>query len=70
MDRLTLGIAKEDCCIAYRFAFFKKNLSSQNYSYDRAFEIVFKGLSSTTPSLRRRIEAEIPNYTGDLDSNL
>ena len=70
MDRLTLGIAKEDCCIAYRFAFFKKNLSSQNYSYDRAFEIVFKGLSSTTPSLRRRIEAEIPNYIGDLDNNL
>ena len=70
MDRLTLGIAKEDCCIAYRFAFFKKNLSSKNYSYDRAFEIVFKGLSSTTPSLRRRIEAEIPDYIGDLDNNL
>jgi len=70
MDRLTLGIAKEDCCIAYRFGFFKKNLSNQNYSYDRAFEIVFKGLSSTTPSLRRRIEAEIPDYIGDLDNNL
>jgi len=69
-DRLSFGFSREDCCLAYRFAFFKKHISSNNYSYDRAFEIVFKGLSSTTPSLRRRIEAEIPNYIGDLDNNL
>ena len=69
-DRLTLGIAREDCCIAYRFALFKKHLSNQNYSHEKAFEIVFKGLSSSTPSLRRRIEEEIPDYIGDLDNNL
>jgi len=69
-DRLTLGFSNEDCCIAYRFAFFKKNNGNEKYSYDKAFEIVFKGLSSTTPSLRRRIEAEIPDYIGDLDNNL
>ena len=70
IDRITAGFAHEDCCIAYRFAFFKKNLSNQEYSYQRAFEIVFKGLSSTTPSLKKKIEAEIPDYIGDLDNNL
>jgi len=69
-NRLTLGIAHEDCCIAYRFAFFKKHITGIHHSYDRALEIVFKGLSSTTPSRRRRIEAEIPDYIGDLDNNL
>jgi len=69
-DRLTLGFSNEDCCIAYRFAFFKKNIGNNKYSYDKAFELVFKGLTSSTPSLQKRIEAEIPNYIGDLDNNL
>ena len=69
-NKTTLGIAREDCCIAYRFAFFKNHISSTNYSYQRAFEIVFKGLSTTTPSLSKRIEAEIPDYIGNLDNNL
>jgi len=69
-NKMTLGLAKEDCCLAYRFAFFKKHISSNNYNYERLFEIVFKGLSSTTPSLKEKIEAEIPNYIGDLDNNL
>jgi len=69
-DRLLFGLTNENCCTAYRFAFFKKNNSNQSSSYDRSFEIVFKGLSSTTPSLRRRIEAEIPDYIGNLDNNL
>jgi len=66
-DRLTFGIARENCCLAYRFGFFKKYLSSNTYSYDREFELVFKGLSTTTTSLRRRIESEVPGYIGDLN---
>ena len=67
-DRLTTGFAMENCCLSYRFAFFKKHLSNNDYSYNKAFELVFKGLSSTTPSLKARLESEIPNYIGDLNS--
>jgi len=63
-DRLTLGLSNEDCCVAYRFAFFKKNIGDNKHSYDKSFEIVFKGLSSTTPSLQARIKSEIPDYLG------
>jgi len=65
-DRLTLGVSNEDCCVAYRFGFFKKNIGDNKYSYDKSFEIVFKGLSSTTPSLQARIKSEIPDYIGDI----
>ena len=67
-DRFSLGLANENCCLAYRFGFFKKHENNFKYSYDRVFEIVFKGLSTTTPSLRNRIEAEIPDYIADLDN--
>ena len=66
-DRLTLGIAKEDCCLAYRFGLFRKKLSNGIYGFERAFELVFKGLSSTTPSLRKQIESEIPEYLVNLE---
>ena len=65
-DRLTLGVSNEDCCVAYRFAFFKKNIGDNKHTYDKSFEIVFKGLSSTTPSLQARIKSEIPDYLGDI----
>jgi len=66
-DRQTIGLSRNDCCLAYRFAFFKKRLNETSYTYERAFELVFKGLSSTTPSLKNKLEAEIPNYLGSLD---
>ena len=66
-DRITLGLAIENCCIGYRFALFKKHLSENHFSYERAFEIVFKGLSSTTPVLKNKIKSEIPDYIGSLD---
>ena len=69
-NNVTFGLARENCCIAFRFAFFKKHRYSDKYSYKRAYELVFKGLTTTTPSLRERIEAEIPDYIGDLDNNL
>jgi len=69
-NKTTFGLARENCCLAYRFAFFKNHVSSNKFNYERLFEIVFKGLSSTTPSLRKKIEADIPNYFGDLDNNL
>jgi len=69
-NRITMGIANEDCCLAYRFVFFKKHKENNLYDYEKAFELVFKGLASTTPSLKSRIESEIPDYIGDLDNNL
>ena len=69
-NKNTIGFTKDDCCLAFRFAFFKNHISSNKYNYERVFELVFKGLSSTTPSLKQRIEAEIPDYIGDLVNNL
>jgi len=66
-DRITFGIASEDCCLAYRFAFFKTRSNESQNDYNRVFELVFKGFSSTSPSLKDKIESEVPNYIGDLD---
>jgi len=62
-NKLTLGVVNEDCCTAYRFVYFK-----ENDNINRAFEFVFKGLTTTSPSLRKKIESEIPNYLGDLNT--
>jgi len=61
-DKATLGVGHEDCCLSYRFVFFK-----EFDSYDRVFEIVFKGLSSTSPSLQRKLKKEIPGYLNNLN---
>jgi len=66
-NKETTGIAYESCCWAVRLAHFKKHISGNDYDYVTNFELVLKGLASTSPSLYRRLEEEVPNYLADLD---
>jgi len=67
-NKVVAGLAYDSCCWAMRLAHFK-NINDNN-SFDKvtSFEIVFKGLSSSTPSLKRRIRSEIPFYDSELDN--
>jgi len=66
-NKETTGIAYESCCWAVRLAHFKKHISDNDYDYVTNFELVLKGLATTSPSLARRLEEEVPNYLADLD---
>ena len=61
------GVAYESCCWALRLAHFKEHVSGNNYDHVTEFELVFKGLSSTSPGLRNKLQKDIPNYLADLD---
>ncbi len=67
-NKKTLGIAYESCCWALRLAHFKKHISGNDYDRVINFELVFKGLASTSPNLAKRLEEEIPNYLGNLNN--
>ena len=67
-NKETTGIAYESCCWALRLAHFKKYMGSNDYDYVTNFELVLKGLATTSPSLARRLEDEVPNYLADLDN--
>ncbi len=60
------GVAYESCCWALRLAHFKE-YSGSDYDHVTEVELVFKGLASTTPSLRNKLQKDIPNYLADLD---
>jgi len=66
-NKETTGIAYESCCWAVRLAHFKEYLGNDNYDYVTNFELVLKGLASSTPELARRLEKNIPNYLANLD---
>jgi LPS-assembly protein len=66
-NRETTGVAYESCCWALRLAHFKKHVSGNDYDYVTNFELVLKGLASSSPSLSRRLEDEVPNYLANLD---
>jgi len=67
-NKETTGIAYESCCWALRLAHFKKYMGNNDYDYVTNFELVLKGLATTSPSLARRLEDEVPNYLADLDN--
>ncbi|MBT3195796.1 MAG: LPS-assembly protein LptD, partial [Candidatus Ruthia sp.] len=58
----TTGVAYESCCWALRLAHFKKSIAINDYEYATSFELVLKGLATTSPSLYKRLEDEVPNY--------
>ena len=62
-----IGTAYESCCWAVRIAHFKKYLSDNNYDKTTKFELVLKGLASSSSNLTERLRNEIPNYLVDLD---
>jgi LPS-assembly protein len=66
-NKETTGIAYESCCWAVRLAHFKKHISSGDYDYVTDFELVLKGLTTTSPGLSERLEEEIPNYLANLN---
>ncbi|MDC0407459.1 LPS assembly protein LptD [Candidatus Thioglobus sp.] len=66
-NRETTGVAYESCCWALRLAHFKKHISGNDYDYVTNFELVLKGLASSSPSLSKRLEDEVPNYLANLD---
>lgn len=66
-NKETTGIAYESCCWAVRLAHFKKHISGNDYDYVTNFELVLKGLASTSPSLYKKLKDEIPNYLANLD---
>jgi LPS-assembly protein len=63
----TTGIAYESCCWAVRLVHFKNLISSDDYDYVTDFELVLKGLATTSTGLSKRLEEEIPNYQANLD---
>ena len=72
-NKETTGITYESCCWAVRLAHFKKHLGVNDYGindydYVTKFELVLKGLASSTPELARRLEKNIPNYLANLDN--
>jgi len=66
-NRETTGFAYESCCWAFRVAHFKSHINESHYDYSTSFELIFKGLASTSPSLYERLEENIPNYLANLD---
>ncbi|CAC9590952.1 LPS-assembly protein LptD @ Organic solvent tolerance protein precursor [uncultured Gammaproteobacteria bacterium] len=67
-NKETTGIAYESCCWALRLAHFKKYMGSGNgYDYVTNFELVLKGLATTSPGLAARLEEEVPNYLANLN---
>ena len=65
-NKETTGIAYESCCWALRLAHFKKYMGNDDYDYVTNFELVLKGLASTSPGLAARLEEEVPNYLANL----
>jgi LPS-assembly protein len=66
-NKETTGVAYESCCWAVRLAHFKTNVGGGDYDYVTDFELVLKGLTTTSPGLSKRLEKEIPNYLANLD---
>ncbi|MDB3893753.1 LPS assembly protein LptD [Candidatus Thioglobus sp.] len=66
-NKETTGVAYESCCWALRLAHFKKHVSGNDYDYVTNFELVLKGLATTSPGLSKRLEDEVPNYLANLD---
>jgi len=65
INKETSGIVYESCCWATRFVHFKE-AAGNSYSYNTGMELVFKGLGSSSSSLRKHIERNIPYYETDL----
>ncbi|SVC71483.1 uncharacterized protein METZ01_LOCUS324337, partial [marine metagenome] len=61
----TTGITYDSCCWAMRLAHFK-SITGDRYDYGTAFEIILKGIGSTSTNLGQRIKDNIPYYEANL----
>ncbi len=66
-NKETTGIAYESCCWALRLAHFKEYVSGGGYDDVTKFELLLKGLTSTSSDLYKRLEEDVPNYLANLD---
>jgi len=66
-NKITAGIAYESCCWAARLVHFKKFTGGNNWDHSTSFELVLKGLSSTSPNFAKTLEKDIPNYLVDFN---
>lgn len=65
-NKETTGIAYESCCWALRLAHFKEYVNGTDDDVIK-FELVLKGLASTSSDLYKRLEEDVPNYLANLD---
>ena len=63
----TSGLAYESCCWVFRLAHFQEDTGQGNNSnnYSTGFELILKGLGSTSTPLKGRIENNIKGYNSD-----
>jgi LPS-assembly protein len=64
-EKETSGFAYESCCWAVRIAHFKETVNSV-FDSSTNFELVFKGLGSSSVHTQTRLEKNIPYYRADL----
>ncbi|MGY9042174.1 MAG: LPS-assembly protein LptD, partial [Alphaproteobacteria bacterium] len=64
----TSGLAYESCCWAFRVAHFQadRGQGDNSNNYSTGFELILKGLGTTSTPLKDRIENTIPGYTLNL----
>jgi LPS-assembly protein len=69
-NKETIGVAYESCCWTFRLVHFKGDAGStetlKNYDYNTGIELILKGLGSSSPNFRERIERNIPYYQSNL----
>ena len=65
-NKETTGVTYDACCWAMRLAHFKTK-SGDRYDYGTAFEIILKGIGSSSTNLGQRIKGNIPYYNANLD---
>ena len=65
INKETTGVAYESCCWATRLVHFKEK-SGNGHDFGTAFELVLKGLGSSSDSLEKHIEDNIPYYQANL----
>ena len=59
----TVGVTYDSCCWAMRGAYFDEGVSN----YGIGFEIILKGIGSSSTNLRKRIKQHVPYYDANLD---
>jgi LPS-assembly protein len=64
----TSGLAYENCCWALRIAHFQadRGQGDNSNNYSTGFELILKGLGTTSTPLKDRIENTIPGYGPNL----
>ena len=64
----TTGLAYENCCWAFRLGHFQadRGQGDNSNNYSTGFELILKGLGTTSTPLKDRIENTIPGYGPNL----